>query len=50
MLLQKKKEELLTPQTKQYSISNSENLVLNKIFDFHYNLKSFFDKNKFQNI
>ena len=46
----KKKEELLTPQTKQCSISNSENLVLNKIVDFNCNLKSFFDNNKFQNI
>ena len=44
----KKKEELLTPQTKQCSISNSENLVLNKIVDFNCNLKSFLIKINFK--
>ena len=49
-VITKKKEELLSPQTKQSSINNSENLMLNKIVDFNCNLKNFFDKNKFQNI
>ena len=49
-VITKKKEELLSPQTKQYSNANTENLILNKIVDFNCNLKSFFDKNKFQNI
>jgi hypothetical protein len=49
-VITKKKEELLSPQTKQYSNANTENLILNKIVDFNRNLKSFFDKNKFQNI
>ena len=49
-VITKKKEELLSPQTKQYSNANTENLILNKIVDFNCNLKSFFDKNKFQNL
>ena len=50
-IITKKKENCFSLLlTKQNSSLNSENLVLNRIVDFNSNLKTFFEKNKFQNV